>query len=39
MALFSGRVGTSNSVSQRNTAAFDSKLGFVYEVILDETNE
>ncbi len=39
MALFSGRVGNSNSVSQRNTAAFDSKLGFVYEVILDETNE
>jgi hypothetical protein len=39
MALFSGRVGTNNSVSQRNTAPFDSKLGFVYEVILDETNE
>lgn len=39
MALFSGRVGNSNSVSQTNKPAFDSKLGFVYEVILDENNE
>jgi len=38
MGLFSGRVGNSNSVSQRNTPSFDSKLGYVYEVILDENN-
>jgi hypothetical protein len=39
MGLFSGRIGNSNSVAGNNKPAFDSKLGFVYDVILDETNQ
>ena len=39
MGLFSGRIGNSNSVAGNNKPAFDSKLGFVYDVILDEANQ
>ena len=36
--LFSGRAGNSNSTGNKTNALFDAKLGFVYDVILDETN-
>lgn len=37
--LSSGRVGASNSVNNNTNSSFDSKLGYVYDVILDENNK